>query len=435
MTESRLPGSPGNTGTVLLRWFNPLSRSLGFAWLGVLMFAIDPPRPGALVAQVVCYAVTGIGLAGWILLLDVRATAVPHRSSWLAVSLGLMAVAAGYVATTGGGAPFLVIYAGLAAMAAAGDLALGPALAVAGAGVLAAAIGSLFSSSGYGAFLDLSLIIAGGLIVGRNRAAYRIQAEQSAALLAQREQLSAADRRADLLDERARIAREIHDVLAHSLGALAIQIQAARSVLTDRGDVEQAAELLSAAQRMAAEGLTDTRRALHALRADTLPVDEELARATDTYAERYHVTATFAQSGETRPVPPEATVALLRIAQEALINAAKHAPGEAVTLELEYRQADVMLRVSNDLTSFDRADANGGGHRRPGLQTANAGYGLTGMQERLRLLGGTLNAGRQDGSWIVTALVPVPAAESMTHEHSEQGGMSAARAGRAAAGR
>ena len=74
-----------------------------------------------------------------------------------------------------------------------------------------------------------------GLIIGRNRGAYRIQAEQAAQLLAQREQLQAEQRRADLLDERARIAREIHDVLAHSLGGLGIQIQAARAVLTDHG--------------------------------------------------------------------------------------------------------------------------------------------------------------------------------------------------------
>jgi signal transduction histidine kinase len=68
---------------------------------------------------------------------------------------------------------------------------------------------------------------------------------------AQRERLEAEQRRADLLDERTRLAREIHDVLAHSLGALGIQIQAARSVLTDSGDIDKAVELLNAAQRRA----------------------------------------------------------------------------------------------------------------------------------------------------------------------------------------
>jgi signal transduction histidine kinase len=134
-------------------------------------------------------------------------------------------------------------------------------------GVLATEVTALAFSSSIGALIGLPLVIASGAVIGRNRGAYRIQAEQAAALLAQREQLQAEQRRADLLDERTRIAREIHDVLAHSLGALSIQIQAARSVLTDRGDIDRASELLAAAQRMAAEGLTETRRAVQALRA------------------------------------------------------------------------------------------------------------------------------------------------------------------------
>ena len=71
--------------------------------------------------------------------------------------------------------------------------------------------------------------------LGRNRRAYRVQAEQAAALVEQYERVRTEQRRADVLDERARIAREIHDVLAHSLGALGIQIQAAKAVLTDTG--------------------------------------------------------------------------------------------------------------------------------------------------------------------------------------------------------
>src|SRR5262249_60974721 len=114
---------------------------------------------------------------------------------------------------------------------------------------------------GLATLIGLPAVLAGGFMVGRNRAAYRIQAEQAAQLLAQREKLQAEQRRADLLDERARIAREIHDVLAHSLGALGIQIQAARAVLTDHGDVDRAGEILGAAQRMAAEGLVAPRRA------------------------------------------------------------------------------------------------------------------------------------------------------------------------------
>ena len=84
-------------------------------------------------------------------------------------------------------------------------------------------------------------------------------------------------------------------MLAHSLGALGIQIQAARLVL--HKDADQASDLLAAAQQMAAEGLVETRRAVQALRTDTLPLDEELALITDTHAQRYHVPVSYDTGG------------------------------------------------------------------------------------------------------------------------------------------
>ena len=242
--------------------------------------------------------------------------------------------------------------------------------------------------------------VIAGLLIGRNWGGYRVQAEQATQLLAQREELQAEQRRADLLDERARIAREIHDVLAHSLGALGIQIQAARAVLSDHADIEKANEILAGAQRMAAEGLVDTRRAVHALRTDTLPLDEELARVSDTYAQRYHVAASFDVGGVPGPLPPDATIALLRIAQESLVNAAKHAAGQSVAVRLDYSDTDVRLTVRNDLPPGTGPDGEAG------VSTVNGGYGLTGMRERLRLLNGTLQAGRRDNQWIVTAELP-----------------------------
>jgi signal transduction histidine kinase len=314
-------------------------------------------------------------------------------------------------------------------MAAAGDASFPAALAVTMTGVLAAEVGGLAAGGSYGTFIGIPVTIASGLLVGRNRAAHRIQAEQTAALLAQRERLEEERRRADVLDERARIAREIHDVLAHSLGALGIQIQAARLVLTDQGDIAQASELLAAAQRMAAEGLVETRRAVSALRSGTQPLDAELASATSSYAQRYGVAVSLDTDGQPRPVPPDATVALLRVAQEALVNAAKHAPGQPVTVRLAYEAAGLRLTVRNNLAprqhtasppprSRSLNDAGMGAGRIPGaghrVSTADTGYGLTSMRERLRLLGGTLSAGLDGGSsggtWTVTAWLPQPQA-------------------------
>jgi signal transduction histidine kinase len=93
-------------------------------------------------------------------------------------------------------------------------------------------------------------------------------------------------------------------------------------------------------------------------------------------------------------------VALLRVAQESLVNAAKHAAGHGVEVRLDYSDADVRLTVRNGVPT-DTGQKNG-----TGVSTVNGGYGLTGMRERLRLLNGTLQAGRRDNQWIVTAELP-----------------------------
>ena len=200
-------------------------------------------------------------------------------------------------------------------------------------------------------------------------------------------------------------------MLAHSLGALGIQIQAARSVLTDRADIDRAGELLAAAQRMAAEGLAETRRAVHALRTDTAAAE----RGAGPGHRHLRGSATGWRSASTtgggpRPLPPDATIALLRIAQEALVNAAKHAAGQPSTVRLDYGDADVRLTVSNPLARQPRTAGTA-------VSTVNGGYGLTGMRERLRMLNGTLEAGRRDGQWIVTARLPRAASlASMTRD-------------------
>jgi len=387
----------------MLRTVNALARALGFVWLGLLAFLIAPPSaPYALPVQVACYAVLGLALLAWTVLEASPAAAARYPAGALPVLRGVIAFASGFAAGAGGGGSAMVIFAFVAAIAAGANSDLAAAVAVTAAGILAIEVSGLAFGQSYGTLLGLPAIVLTGLVIGRNWGGYRVQAEQAAALLAQREQLQAEQRRADLLDERARIAREIHDVLAHSLGALGIQIQAARSVL--HKDADQASDLLAAAQQMAAEGLVETRRAVQALRTDTLPLDEELALVTDTHAQRYHVPVSYDTSGVPAALPPDATLALLRIAQEALVNAAKHAAGQPVAVRLDYGDADVRLTVRNDLPP----DAD---TRQPAdVSTVNGGYGLTGMHERLRLLNGTLEAGRRDGQWIVTAELPAPPA-------------------------
>ena len=390
----------------MLRTVNALARALGFVWLGLLAFLIAPPSaPGAVPVQIACYAVLGLALLAWTVLEASPAAAARYPAWAPPVTRGVIAFASGFAAGAGGGGSAMVVFAFVAAMAAGVNSDLAAAVAVTAAAILAIEVSGLAFGQSYGTLLGLPAIVLAGLVIGHNWGGYRVQAEQAAALLAQREQLQAEQRRADLLDERARIAREIHDVLAHSLGALGIQIQAARSVL--HKDADQASDLLAAAQQMAAEGLVETRRAVQALRTDTLPLDEELALITDTHAQRYHVPVSYDTGGVLVALPPDATLALLRIAQEALVNAAKHAAGQPVAVRLDYGDADVRLTVRNDLPP----DA---GTRQPAdVSTVNGGYGLTGMHERLRLLNGTLEAGRRDGQWIVTAELPRRQPETM----------------------
>ncbi len=393
----------------MLRTVNWLARAAGFAWLGILAFVLAPPHgPSAMPVQVAGYCLLGAGLLAW-MLIDLYPAAARHRRRSFPVILGVMAVAAGFAAGAGGGGTALVVFGFVAAMLAGSDASLAAGLAVTGAGILAFEVSGLAFSDNYGTLFGLPAFVLGGLLIGRNRGAYRVQAEQSAALLEQREQLQSEQRRVDLLDERARIAREIHDVLAHSLGALGIQIQAARAILTDHGDIRHADEILASAQRIAASGLEETRQAVHALRVDTLPLGKELARASETHAQRYGVAASFDTGGDPVPLPPEATITLLRVAQESLVNAAKHAAGQSVTVCLDYGDSHVRLTVRNNLPPGTAALGQVKGSdaaSTAGVGTVNGGYGLTGMQERLRLLSGTLNAGRRANQWIVTAELP-----------------------------
>ncbi|MFE4971884.1 sensor histidine kinase [Kitasatospora sp. NPDC056651] len=211
-------------------------------------------------------------------------------------------------------------------------------------------------------------------------------------LLAQERAARAAEAESAALAERARIAREIHDVLAHSLSAQLVHLEAARLMLDAGTDREQVRERVVAARRMAQDGLAETRQALSALRGELTPVGEFLVELAGR--ERAGLTVT----GSPRPIAAEAALAVRRTAQEAVTNVRKHAPGARCAVELRYLEGTVELEVRNTRPARQELSEE--------LTASGSGYGLLGMRERAELLGGTLLAGPEDGGWRVLLRVP-----------------------------
>jgi signal transduction histidine kinase len=136
---------------------------------------------------------------------------------------------------------------------------------------------------------------------------------------------------------------------------------------------------------------------VHALRDDALPLPEGLAELSVSHQRRHGAPVTFEVTGDPRPLPPDAGLAITRTAQEALVNTAKHAPHQPVAMRLDYGGDGTSLLVSSRLSS-DPGESS--------FTTMDGGYGLAGLRERLLLLRGTLNAGRRGGDWVVEATVP-----------------------------
>ncbi|GII55014.1 two-component sensor histidine kinase [Planotetraspora thailandica] len=201
----------------------------------------------------------------------------------------------------------------------------------------------------------------------------------------------AAEEREAVLAERARIARDIHDILAHSLSAQLLHLEGARLLLrADRAG--EALERVELARDMAKQGLEETRRAITALRGDVPPLAEAVSALAGEFQTATGVGCEVAMTGETRRLDPEAELTIIRTAQEALTNVRRHAPGVAPGVRLTFAPSSCSLEVTNEIAAT------------PG--TPGSGYGLVGMRERAELLGGHLEAGEDDGVFRVRLEVP-----------------------------
>src|SRR5581483_7973825 len=219
--------------------------------------------------------------------------------------------------------------------------------------------------------------------------------DEATRLIAELEASQAAQAEAATLAERQRLAREMHDVLAHSLSGLVLNLEGARLLATRThasGDVSAA---LDRAHRLAKSGLEEARRAIGMLRGDDLPGPDRLAALAAEFEEESGVACRFAVSGDEREIGPDGRLTLYRVAQEALTNIRKHARPVSVDVHLGYEPSGTRLVVEYA--------APGGERPPPGDGT---GYGLTGMRERAELLGGSLAAGPTATGFRVEVWVP-----------------------------
>ena len=227
----------------------------------------------------------------------------------------------------------------------------------------------------------------------------RLRAQRDLAAQAARTEVERA-RRA-VLEERTRIARELHDVVAHHMSLIAVRAETAPYRLSDLP--ESARAEFGSLSQVAREALADMRRLLGVLRHDQpaglapQPQISDLPALVDA-ARRAGVPVELSVPSALDRVPPGVGVCAYRIVQESLSNASQHAHGAAVTVSVDHETNAVQLRVTNG--PGDPADPPGN-ERGPG-------HGLTGMRERVALLGGSLSAGpAPDGGFVVSAVLPL----------------------------
>ena len=365
--------------------------------VGVLVTVpLAEPHPGAGIRGTAVAVALGVSAASWI------AWLLSGRSTRRAVAaLAVMGMAGGVLAGLSPLSPALAV--GSVVTSAAGvRLNTETSLAITAGTVAAFLAAGLATGAPIETLVGYPLAFIGFWAFGLTRHAYLLRAEQAERTLAEAHRAHEAENHAAALAERARIAREIHDVLAHSLAAVSVNLQAAEGLLDTlpEGNPElgRAIECISRAGVLTREGLAEARRAIQALRGDAAPLADQLSVLAKEWEADSNVPVDFSISGSPRPVSAEVGLAAYRTAQEALTNARKHAPGQPVRLRLEFSTTQIAVHVANSLMPT----VGDGRH----MARDGTGYGLTGLRERAALGGGTLLAGPAGGEWQLCLRIP-----------------------------
>jgi signal transduction histidine kinase len=270
----------------------------------------------------------------------------------------------------------------------AGGLALGAIAAVGGPGLGSAVTGAALTGLGW--------------LAGENIQSRRAYARSRAERAAEREREREERIRAAAADERIRIARELHDVVAHTMSVIAVRSGVARAVLDTHP--EEAAEALAIIEQTSRQALQEMRQLVGVLRqgeetaaghAELGPAPglNDLASLLQQVAQA-GVTVTLEQEGQGRILPPGIDLSAYRIIQEALTNVVRHSGCGRARLRIRYHPEDVEIEITNPMASDRPVTSTEGGH------------GLVGMRERVALYGGDLRAGRTGNGFEVVARLP-----------------------------
>lgn len=355
-----------------------------------------PGGSGRGLVVAVCFAAC---VAAWLVW-----TILGTRERGITPAVYVMAIAGGFLA---GAAPNSAASAFVfVAVAAAGFRAeLSRAFVVVALGVLALGVAVLVYEGSALGWLAYTLgFIATAFAASTSRQS-SLRAEQAELLLAQTQRSHEEQLRAARLEESTRIAREIHDVLAHTLAGLTIQLEATSSLVEHGADRETVLARVRRAHALAREGLAETRQAVGALRGDAVPAPAGIEALVADYGASADARAELTVDGDRARLTGPTGQAVLRVVQEALTNVRKHAPGADVSVAVHAgldADDDVVLLVE---------DRPAGERHAPvpdGLAASGGGYGLQGMRERATLLGGTLSAGAAGDGWRVELRLPPP---------------------------
>ncbi|MCO5992214.1 sensor histidine kinase [Actinoallomurus rhizosphaericola] len=344
-------------------------------WTNVVTLPADP--------GIVAPVALAVAALAWLAL--IAGTRGGHVAAVAAVMCAAGAVIA--VTDTNG-----LIFTGVAASIAAVAFDPVAALVLATAGPVAHCLAAITHGPFPGRLLTTAAVALAGLAAGASRRETEQRARRSALVATERRRAELARAEAELAGERNRLGRELHDVLAHTLGALSIQLTAIDTLARNDAPREKLITQIELGHELVSRGLDEARQAVRALRGESAPPAAQLERLCELHQAELELV------GSRRELDADIMLALYRLTQEALTNAAKHAPGSRVSVRVDFGPQDVTVQVGNTRPAPDAPAA---------LRASGGGFGLQGMRERVEQAGGDLQAGATpDGGWKVAARIP-----------------------------